>query len=100
MKKPINENVKFAFLWAFSGVAIGLMAFIFNYTMAPISLPGYELLAWPAMLGLQFFSEETAFWPKLLIFITSQYLLYFCVILSLRNLLRKASKVYPKNTDR
>ena len=94
MKKPINANVKFAFIWAFSGVAIGLIAFIFNYTMAPISLPGYELLAWPAMFGLQFFSEETAFWLKLIIFITSQYLVYFSVIFTVRKYLR-VTKMFP-----
>ncbi|MDO6445294.1 hypothetical protein Q4493_05835 [Colwellia sp. 1_MG-2023] len=55
--------------------------------MAPISLPGYELLAWPAMFGLQFFSEETAFWPKLIIFNTSQYLVYFSVIFTVRKCL-------------
>lgn len=88
MKKPINEDRKCALKWAFFGVVIGLIAFIYNYTMAPISLPGYEILAWPAMFGLQFFSEETAFWPKLIIFITSQYLVYFLMIFTFRKILR------------
>lgn len=88
MKKLIRNDLNFSLKWAFSGVAIGLVAFIYNYTMAPISLAGYELLAWPAMFGLQFFSEETAFWPKFVIFNTSQYLIYFCLIFTFRKLFR------------
>ncbi|GAA6204953.1 hypothetical protein [Thalassotalea sp. SU-HH00458] len=84
----MNKDLKFSLKWAFSGVVIGLIAFIYNYTMAPISLPGYEILAWPAMFGLQFFSEETAFWPKFIIFITSQYLAYFLMIFTFRKILR------------
>jgi hypothetical protein len=86
--KKNHPDWNYSFKWAFSGVAIGLIAFIYNYTMAPISLPGYAILAWPAMFGLQFFSEETAFWPKLIIFITSQYVIYFCMIFTVRKLLR------------
>jgi len=77
----MKHEIKFASTWAFSGVILGFLAFVFNYTMAPISLPGYELIAAPAMFALSFFSEETAFWPKFLIFHSGQYIAYFFVIL-------------------
>lgn len=92
MQEMKNSDLKFAFSWSFIGVAIALLAFIFNYTMAPISLPGYEILAGPAMFALQFFSEEIAFWPKLAIFISGQYLVYFSMIFVARKLLKRIFK--------
>jgi len=86
------SDLTFALRWAISGVAIGLFAFSFNYWMVPVSLPGYEILAAPAMLALQFFSEETPFWPKLTIFLTGQYLGYLALIFALRKLLRISRK--------
>lgn len=59
------------------GILIGVAAFLFNYYFAPLSLPGYELLASPAMLLLSFFSEETAFKPKMVLFLAGQFAGYF-----------------------
>jgi hypothetical protein len=33
-------------------------------------MPGYEWLTVPARFALSFFSEETAFWPKMAIFLS------------------------------
>jgi len=42
--------------WALVGVAIGLLAFIFNYYNTPMLFPGYEVIAAPAVFALSFFS--------------------------------------------
>jgi len=73
-------NSKFAAKWALVGLGLALFSFLFNYHLAPVSLPGYELLAGPAMLAVSFFSEETPFWPKLAIFLLGQYLIYFLIL--------------------
>ncbi len=75
-----KTRVKFSAKWAWTGVVLGLLAFIYNYTMVPMSLPGYEIIAAPAMFALSFFSEETPFWPKLSIFLLGQYIVYFIII--------------------
>jgi len=80
-KRMNNMGIMLSLKWAWIGVVLGLLAFIYNYTMVPLSLPGYELVAAPAMYALSFFSEETPFYPKLLIFLTGQYLGYFTLIL-------------------
>jgi hypothetical protein len=59
------------------GILIGACAFLFNYYLAPLSLPGYELLVAPAMLLLSFFSEETAFKAKMVLFLAGQFAGYF-----------------------
>lgn len=59
------------------GMLIGVLAFTFNYTMVPISLPGYEFLLAPAMFALGFFSEETYFTPKMIILLLGQFIGYF-----------------------
>jgi hypothetical protein len=82
------SDLKYALLWAITGVVIGLFAFAFNYTLAPVSLPGYEIFAGPAMLALSFFSEETNFWHKMLIFILGQYVVYFLFIFAVKKLIR------------
>lgn len=89
----LTNNLQFAAKWAFLGIALGLLAFIYNYTMVPISLPGYEIIAAPAMYAMSFFSEETPFWPKMAIFMTGQYLGYLLIILLLRFLLSTRVKV-------
>jgi len=84
------SDLRSAALWAFAGIAIGLFAFTYNYTMVPISLPGYDFLAGPAMLALSFFSEETSFKVKLIIFLFGQYLGYFLVIFVMRKIIKWA----------
>jgi len=81
------SDFKFSLCWALIGFFLALIAFVFNYNMHPINIPGYEVLAGPAMLALMPFSEETPFWPKLGIFLLGQYLFYFAAIFSMRKIL-------------
>ncbi len=62
---------------AIIGVVIGLIAFIVNYNFIDFTFPGYQIVTAPARFALSFFSEETAFWPKMAIFIVGQFLGYF-----------------------
>lgn len=80
------SDLKFSLRWALIGLFVALFAFVFNYNMHPINLPGYEILAGPAMLALMPFSEETPFWPKLGIFLIGQYLFYVAAIFAIKKL--------------
>lgn len=88
-KKGEVHDIKASALWACLGVIIGLMAFTFNYFNTSLSFPGYSVLVKPAMFALSFFSEETAFGPKMFIFVLGQYLGYFIVILSVKKLINR-----------
>ena len=83
------SDIKFSLRWAIIGLVLALGAFVFNFTMYPASLPGYELIAGPAMLALMPFSEETPFWPKLAIFLIGQYLFYVAVIFIVRKFYKR-----------
>jgi hypothetical protein len=72
-------NYKFSSIFGAIGVVIGLCSFLFNYFMVPVSLPGYRILAAPAMFILSFFSEETDFAPKMILFLSGQFLGYFLI---------------------
>jgi prolipoprotein diacylglyceryltransferase len=78
---------KSTLLWALSGVVIGIIAFGYNYTYIASSFPGYALFTTPARFALSFFSEETAFWPKMTIFLVGQYLGYWLIIITAKRLL-------------
>jgi hypothetical protein len=82
----LSFEFKSSLRWALSGVIIGIIAFSYNYLLLPASMPGYELFTAPARFALSFFSEETAFWPKMTIFLTGQYLGYFLVIIIIKKL--------------
>ena len=84
------SDLKFSLLWALTGFFLALFAFVFNYNLHPVNLPGYEFLAGPAMLALLPFSEETPFWPKLGIFLIGQYLFYFALIFTIRKIMKSA----------
>ena len=86
MMKVSLADFKFTSLWALSGVVIGIIAFGYNYTFIATSLPGYAIVTAPARFALSFFSEETAFWPKMAIFLVGQYIGYFLVIVSVKKL--------------
>ena len=85
----LMSNYKFATSTALLCVVLALLAFAYNYTQAPNSLPGYELIAAPAMLGLSFFSEELAFNHKMLIFIGGQFSLCFIFSLAIKFLVER-----------
>jgi len=70
-------NYKFSILIGCTGVLIGIFAFLYNYYMVPLSLPGYKLIVAPAIYTLSFFSEETAFIPKMILFLLGQFFGYF-----------------------
>lgn len=91
--KILLSDVKVTLLWALSGVVIGIIAFGYNYTFISTSLPGYAIFTAPARFALSFFSEETAFWPKMLIFMLGQYIGYFLMIFSVKKLWSLAKRV-------
>ena len=72
-------NYKLSSIWGLVGVVIGLCAFLFNYFMIPASLPGYRVFVAPAILTLSFFSEETYFAPKMILFLFGQFIGYFLI---------------------
>ena len=89
------SDYRFSTIWGLAGMLIGLCAFWFNYNMVPISLPGYEVLAAPAMFALSFFSKETDFMPKMVIFFYGQFIGYFCFAY----IFRKIKKLYIRSTQ-
>lgn len=70
-------KIKSSLLVAIVGVVIGLVAFIVNYNFIEFTFPGYQVITVPARFALSFFSEETAFWPKMVIFLLGQFVGYF-----------------------
>ena len=64
---------KLSFIVGFAGIAIGLIAFSYNYTLVPKVFPFYEVIAGPAMFSLSFFSEELSFTSKMIIFVIGQF---------------------------
>ena len=86
----IVSDYKFSTISGFLGVVIGFCAFLFNYNMVPVSLPGYEILAAPAMLALSFFSEETDFIPKMILFHFGQFIGYFCFAYIFRKVVKRS----------
>ncbi|SEL88593.1 hypothetical protein SAMN05216262_12916 [Colwellia chukchiensis] len=72
------------------GVLLGLLAFGYHYTFIDSTLPGYRLITAPAIFALSFFSPETAFWPKMLIFLSAQYLGYFLMMMVMKQVIRLA----------
>jgi hypothetical protein len=81
-------DLNFSLRWGFIGIVLGLLAFSFNYHVTTMSFPGYEIIARPAMFALSFFTEETNFLPKMVIFITGQYIGYFLIIFIIKKLVR------------
>lgn len=73
------SDFRFATICGLVGMVIGLCAFFFNYYMVPIALPGYEILVAPAMFALSFFSEETYFTEKMILFLSGQFIGYFVI---------------------
>lgn len=76
-------------------MAIGLCAFLFNYYMVPISLPGYKVLVSPAIFILRFFSEETYFAPKMILFLSGQFVGYFlmgCIVQMIKKVSLRKNK--------
>ena len=85
----MKTDYQFASIWGVVGMTIGIGAFLFNYHMVPTSLPGYALFTAPAMLVLSFFSEETYFTPKMILFLAGQFVGYFCLAYAFRKIIKK-----------
>ncbi len=84
----LMSDYKFSIIWGGVGIVIGVVAFIFNYHMVLVSMPGYEVLVAPAMFTMSFFNEETYFTPKMILFLSGQFLGYFCfayIFLKIKN---------------
>ncbi len=88
-------EIKHSLLTALAGVAIGLIAFIVNYNFIEFTFPGYQVITVPARFALSFFSEETAFWPKMVIFLLGQFVGYF-ILGNILNRIFFAVKSKPK----
>lgn len=88
----VQSDYKFSSFFGALGMILGIMAFTFNYHMVPTSLPGYSVIASPAMLALSFFSEETPFAPKMIIFLTGQFIGYFSVAFIYRKMTKRLGK--------
>jgi len=58
--------------------------------MVPVSLPGYEIVVSPAMFVLSFFSEETDFVPKMILFLSGQFIGYFSLSYFIRKLRKRS----------
>jgi hypothetical protein len=84
----LKSDYRFSSIWGISGVVIGILAFLYNYNHVPALLPGYEVLVAPAMFALSFFSEETYFTPKMVLFLFGQFLGYFSVAFIYRKVIR------------
>lgn len=82
-------NYKRATIWGFVGIVIGICAFLFNYNMVPVSLLSYALFTAPAMFMLSFFSEETYFIPKMILFLTGQFIGYFTLAIIVQFIRKK-----------
>ena len=85
-------NYKISSIWGLIGVVIGLCSFLFNYYMVPLSLPGYEIFVAPAMFVLSFFSEETYFVPKMILFLFGQFIGYFLIVCAFQLIKKKYIK--------
>lgn len=85
------SDYRFATKWAVIGLCLAVAAFLFNYFMSPTHLFGYEVITAPAMFALSFFSEETAFTPKMVIFLTGQFIGYFGIAWFYRKLTKRLS---------
>lgn len=91
----IKAHVRPSIMCAIIGVVIGLIAFIVNYNFIDFTFPGYQIITAPARFALSFFSEETAFWPKMAIFLVGQFLGYF-ILGDILNRIFFAVKSKPK----
>ncbi|WP_448566897.1 hypothetical protein [Thalassotalea ganghwensis] len=61
------------------GVCIAIIAFTYNYHYHHSNFIGYQVIVAPAILMLSFFTEEINFVPKMVLFLTGQFLGYFIV---------------------
>ena len=71
-------------IWGIVGIVLGLIVFLFNYNLAPTSFPGSRIVTAPAIFALSFFSEETAFTPKLILYLMGQFIGYFTIAFAAR----------------
>jgi len=92
----IMTHFRFAFFIGFFGVTLGLCAFLFNYYIISLSFPGYTFFVAPAIFMLSFFTEETAFTPKMILFMSGQFLGYFTLAYVFSIIFGLANKSYQK----
>jgi len=92
----IMTHFRFALFIGFFGVILGICAFLFNYHFISLSFPGYTFFVSPAIFMLSFFTEETAFTPKMILFISGQFLGYFILAYVFSVVFTLANKSYQK----
>ncbi|GLX81889.1 hypothetical protein theurythT_13410 [Thalassotalea eurytherma] len=71
---------------------IGVLSFLIHFYFADITIPFYQVMCAPAILMLSFFSEETPFTPKMLLFLSGQFIGYFCLSASVLSLKRQLTQ--------
>jgi hypothetical protein len=78
-------------------LVIGLVAFTLSWNFWDFwggPLPGYRIFLYPGNLTLIYvwhplFTEELAFWPKLVLLLFGQFVVVSCVVGSLAKIVRK-----------
>ena len=55
------SELKFCSLWALVIVVVTGLVFAVDYSWLHGTFPGYEVLSWPGVVLLRFFSEEISF---------------------------------------
>jgi hypothetical protein len=86
MNGVIMSDTKFSAFWALVVVAITFFVFCINFWVIHGNLPGYIIFVYPGIATTRLFSEEIAYWPKLSIMLTGQYLAYFVMFLMVKKL--------------
>jgi len=61
----------------FIGMLIGGLCFTIHFYYSDVTIPFYSILCAPAIFALSFFSEETPFVPKMILFQMGQFFGYF-----------------------
>ncbi|QOL27315.1 hypothetical protein LP316_11010 [Thalassotalea sp. LPB0316] len=59
------------------GMLIGAACFMTHFYLEQVTIPFYSLICAPAMFVLSFFSEETPFVPKMVLFQLGQFIGYY-----------------------
>jgi hypothetical protein len=97
MLPPLKEwqlmsDLKSSAKWALISFITAAIAFTVNYNWLEGTLPGYRLLTAPGIVILRVFTEEIAFWPKLLLLLGGQYVVSLLIILATIKLIRLIHK--------
>jgi hypothetical protein len=88
LKPIVLSDYQFATTFGALGLVLGLIIHLIHFHWLSMTVPGYELWTAPGKMLLRFFSEETPYRPKLIIFLIGQFIGYFFVFYVYRKLKR------------